>query len=116
MFDAGNVDPYVILNCRTQEQRSSIASGFLVESSWICKFMLYEWHVFYSVSGDDVIDLCFWNLLMVDAGGGSEPEWNETFVFTISDASTELFLKIMDKDTFSADDFLGEATLAALHS
>ncbi|KAM5555160.1 hypothetical protein ABKV19_023184 [Rosa sericea] len=45
-------------------------------------------------------------------GQGSEPEWNETFQFTVSsDDVTELNLKIMDKDTFSADDFVGEATI-----
>ncbi|KAH9732113.1 Elicitor-responsive protein 3 [Citrus sinensis] len=50
----GSVDPYVVLTCRTQEQKSSIGSG-------------------------DV---------------------------------TELTLKIMDKDTFSNDDYLGEATIS----
>ncbi|KAK9910560.1 hypothetical protein M0R45_034516 [Rubus argutus] len=45
-------------------------------------------------------------------GKGSEPEWNETFVFTVtSDDVTELNLKIMDKDTFSSDDFVGEANI-----
>lgn len=39
---------------------------------------------------------------------GEEPQWNETFIFTISEGTTELNLKIMDKDTFTADDFLGE--------
>nr|KAH9732116.1 Elicitor-responsive protein 3 [Citrus sinensis]KAH9788012.1 Elicitor-responsive protein 3 [Citrus sinensis] len=63
----GSVDPYVVLTCRTQEQKSSI-------------------------------------------GSGSGPEWNETFVFTITGDVTELTLKIMDKDTFSNDDYLGEAT------
>ncbi|KAH9732114.1 Elicitor-responsive protein 3 [Citrus sinensis] len=53
-FLAGSVDPYVVLTCRTQEQKSSIGSG-------------------------DV---------------------------------TELTLKIMDKDTFSNDDYLGEATIS----
>lgn len=44
------------------------------------------------------------------AGKGSEPEWNENFVFTISDGVTDLKLKIMDSDVGSADDFVGEAT------
>ncbi|KAI4311741.1 hypothetical protein MLD38_036615 [Melastoma candidum] len=65
-----NIDPYVLLTCRTQEQKSSVASG-----------------------------------------QGTEPEWNETFVFTISGEATKLTLKIMDKDTFSSDDFLGEAKI-----
>ncbi|KAM1286561.1 hypothetical protein ACFX2J_000602 [Malus domestica] len=48
----------------------------------------------------------------VVSGQGSEPEWNETFSFTVSDDVDELRLKIMDKDTFSSDDFIGEATVA----
>ncbi|KAK4344906.1 hypothetical protein RND71_035082 [Anisodus tanguticus] len=47
----------------------------------------------------------------VASGEGSEPEWNETFVFTISHDVEEITLKIMDKDTFSSDDFVGEATI-----
>ncbi|XP_077239734.1 elicitor-responsive protein 3-like [Tasmannia lanceolata] len=66
-----NMDPYVILIWRTQEQKSSVASG-----------------------------------------KGSEPEWNETFVFTVSDSTSELTLKIMDSDFGSEDDFVGEATLS----
>lgn len=65
-----NMDPYVILTCRTQEQKSSIASG-----------------------------------------KGTEPEWNENFVFTISDRVSELTIKIMDSDSGSDDDFVGEATI-----
>ncbi|KAJ7944886.1 elicitor-responsive protein 3 [Quillaja saponaria] len=65
-----NMDPYVILTCRTQDQKSSVASG-----------------------------------------KGSDPEWNETFLFTISDFVSELTLKIMDSDAGSADDFVGEATI-----
>lgn len=47
---------------------------------------------------------------MVSAGQGSTPEWNETFVFSVTGDVSEITLKIMEKDTFSADDFLGEAT------
>ncbi|GMH31355.1 hypothetical protein Nepgr_033198 [Nepenthes gracilis] len=65
-----NMDPYVILTCRTQEQKSSVASG-----------------------------------------NGSEPEWNETFIFSISGSVSELIVKIMDKDTFSSDDFVGKANI-----
>ncbi|KAJ4956623.1 hypothetical protein NE237_013406 [Protea cynaroides] len=64
------MDPYVVLICRTQEQKSSVASG-----------------------------------------QGSEPEWNETFVFTISDGVSELKLKLMDSDCGTQDDFVGEATI-----
>ncbi|XP_021817070.1 elicitor-responsive protein 3-like [Prunus avium] len=48
----------------------------------------------------------------VVSGQGSAPEWNETFVFTVSDDVSELHLKIMEKDNFSADDFVGEATIS----
>ncbi|KAM1230513.1 hypothetical protein ACFX2I_040653 [Malus domestica] len=47
----------------------------------------------------------------VASGQGSVPEWNETFLFTVSDDVSELHLKIMEKDNFSADDFVGEATI-----
>ncbi|CAN1186375.1 16 kDa phloem protein 2 [Linum perenne] len=67
------MDPYVVLTCRTHEQKSSVASGF--------------------------------------PGKGSEPEWNENFVFTISEGSIELCLKIMDSDAGTADDLVGEATI-----
>ncbi|KAG2660155.1 elicitor-responsive protein 3-like [Panicum virgatum] len=65
-----NMDPYAILKCRSQEQRSSIA-----------------------------------------AGKGTNPEWNENFVFTVSDRTTDLIIKLMDSDTGTADDFVGEATI-----
>ncbi|ESR53820.1 hypothetical protein CICLE_v10024188mg [Citrus x clementina] len=69
-----NMDPYVVLSCRTQEKRSSVASG-----------------------------------------QGTTPNWNENFVFTISEGTTALKLKIMDSDTVSQDDFVGEAIIP-LHS
>lgn len=47
---------------------------------------------------------------MIRAGKGTQPEWNESFVFTISDGASELTLKIMDSDTGTADDIVGEAT------
>ncbi|XP_057805732.1 elicitor-responsive protein 3 [Salvia miltiorrhiza] len=42
---------------------------------------------------------------------GSCSEWNESFLFSISSDVTELKIKLMDKDTFTADDFVGEATI-----
>ncbi|XP_052209348.1 elicitor-responsive protein 3-like [Diospyros lotus] len=65
-----NMDPYVILTCRTQEQKSSVASG-----------------------------------------QGCEPEWNEIFLFTLSDGTSELSIKIMDSDGGSEDDFVGKAII-----
>eukprot|EP00262_Sarcandra_glabra_P002947 TRINITY_DN13370_c0_g1_i1.p1 TRINITY_DN13370_c0_g1~~TRINITY_DN13370_c0_g1_i1.p1 ORF type:complete len:150 (-),score=33.98 TRINITY_DN13370_c0_g1_i1:345-794(-) len=65
-----NMDPYVTLTCRTQEQKSSVASG-----------------------------------------KGADPEWNETFLFSVSDGVSELAIKIMDKDCGTEDDFVGEAII-----
>jgi hypothetical protein len=48
------------------------------------------------------------------AGKGSNPEWNESFVFTVSDRASELVIKLMDSDSGTADDFVGEATYALL--
>ncbi|KAH6767425.1 Calcium-dependent lipid-binding family protein [Perilla frutescens var. hirtella] len=47
----------------------------------------------------------------IASGKGSCPEWNESFLFSISNDHTELKIKLMDKDTFTADDFIGEATI-----
>ncbi|KAL1360311.1 hypothetical protein HN51_005675 [Arachis hypogaea] len=51
------------------------------------------------------------NRSSVARGGGSNPRWNESFLFTVSDNVAELNLRIMDKDTFTRDDFLGEARI-----
>jgi len=49
----------------------------------------------------------------IDAEGGRNPEWNEKFVFRVeypgSGDQYKLNLVIMDKDVFSADDFVGQA-------
>ncbi|CAH8357618.1 unnamed protein product [Eruca vesicaria subsp. sativa] len=65
-----NMDPYVLLTCRTQEQKSNVASG-----------------------------------------QGTTPEWNETFIFNVSEGTTELKAKIFDTDVGTEDDPLGEATI-----
>ncbi|KAA3475882.1 elicitor-responsive protein 3-like [Gossypium australe] len=70
LYQERNMDPYVLLTCRTQEQKSSVASG-----------------------------------------KGSEPEWNEDFIFNIFEGASELALKIMDSDTGSQDDFVGEVAI-----
>jgi Ca2+-dependent lipid-binding protein len=48
------------------------------------------------------------NLTLAHSGAGSDPEWNETFIFTVSDDTPQLSLKIMDSDVTN-DDFVGEA-------
>ncbi|KAF5206053.1 Elicitor-responsive protein [Thalictrum thalictroides] len=44
---------------------------------------------------------------------GSNPVWNDEFSFwvqyPVEDEDYTICLKIMDKDTFTSDDFLGEA-------
>ncbi|KAI5647284.1 hypothetical protein M9H77_33289 [Catharanthus roseus] len=47
----------------------------------------------------------------VASGKGSDPEWNETFLFTVSEGVSELKIKIMDSDNLNEDDFVGEATI-----
>jgi len=42
---------------------------------------------------------------------GTTPEWNETFIFTVSEGTTELKAKIFDKDVGTEDDAVGEATI-----
>uniref|UniRef100_A0A7N0UST7 C2 domain-containing protein n=1 Tax=Kalanchoe fedtschenkoi TaxID=63787 RepID=A0A7N0UST7_KALFE len=70
----GGMDPYVLIQYRSQEHKSSVARE-----------------------------------------DGENPVWNEEFSFRIeypgADDEYKLRLKIMDKDTFSADDFVGEATI-----
>ncbi|CAI8607200.1 unnamed protein product [Vicia faba] len=47
----------------------------------------------------------------VQEGAGSNPQWNETFLFTVSDSASQLNLRVMEKDKFSNDDNLGEVTI-----
>lgn len=50
----------------------------------------------------------------MNAGQGKAPVWNEKFTFRAEyrggDDQYKLILKIMDHDTFSSDDYLGQAT------
>ncbi|XP_071709464.1 16 kDa phloem protein 1-like [Rutidosis leptorrhynchoides] len=51
----------------------------------------------------------------VAKGQGSNPKWNEKFSFRVefpgADEQPKLVLKIMDHDTFSADDYIGQTTI-----
>ncbi|EPS63491.1 hypothetical protein M569_11295, partial [Genlisea aurea] len=51
------------------------------------------------------------NVVSVHSSQGSKPEWNETHLFNISGRENELRIRIMDKDTLTADDFLGEVLI-----
>ncbi|KAL4576275.1 hypothetical protein LXL04_012367 [Taraxacum kok-saghyz] len=69
-----NMDPYVLIQYKSQEHKSTIAKG-----------------------------------------QGSKPSWNENFKFRVEfpggDEQPKLVLKIMDHDTFSADDYIGQTTI-----
>ncbi|KAL5718419.1 c-5 sterol desaturase [Ranunculus cassubicifolius] len=47
----------------------------------------------------------------VASGKGSDPEWNETFVFNINGSDSTLDIKLYDSDSGSGDDFVGEASI-----
>ncbi|KAI3721190.1 hypothetical protein L2E82_32196 [Cichorium intybus] len=68
------IDPYVLIQYRSQEHKSLIAKG-----------------------------------------RGSNPRWNQKFTFRVeypgADDQPKLLLKIMDHDTFSSDDYLGQTTI-----
>ncbi|KAK1421289.1 hypothetical protein QVD17_23495 [Tagetes erecta] len=68
------IDPYVVIQYRSQEHKSSIARG-----------------------------------------QGKNPKWNEKFTFRVeypgADNQPTLVLKIMDHDTFTSDDYLGQTTI-----
>ncbi|KAL9676143.1 hypothetical protein QQ045_004356 [Rhodiola kirilowii] len=71
----GKGDPYVVVQYRGQERRSSVAKG-----------------------------------------AGEEATWNERFTFRAEYPGSghghyKLSFRIMDKDTFSSDDFLGESSI-----
>ncbi|KAM3352473.1 hypothetical protein ACQJBY_023992 [Aegilops geniculata] len=70
----GKVDPYVVVQYRSQERKSTTARD-----------------------------------------AGRNPSWNEVFRFQINSSAAnvqeKLFLRIMDHDNLSSDDFLGQATI-----
>ena len=52
----------------------------------------------------------------IGAGQGRNPSWNQTFKFQVQNAGAAdhhqtLVLRIMDEDTFTSADFVGQATL-----
>ncbi|XP_059458049.1 16 kDa phloem protein 1 [Corylus avellana] len=68
------MDPYVLIQYKSQERKSSVARG-----------------------------------------QGGSPAWNEKFTFRVEYPGEgdqyKLILKIFDKDTFSVDDYIGQATI-----
>jgi len=102
LLAAGKIDPYVIVQYRSQECKSSVARGQLLLQ--ISFFFLLNFPPFQSM---------LMNRERI-ADQGRNPCWNEVFKFQInssaSSAQHKLILRIMDHDHFSSDDFLGEAT------
>lgn len=114
------MDPFVILTCRTQEQKSSVANGTCRSTFFYHSFTripISSWSVYLLLLEGTSLDICSdaednsmpISLSIFFSGAGSEPEWNETFIFTVSDETPQLHLKIMDSD-LTNDDFVGEAT------
>jgi len=97
---AASIDPYVILTYRTQEHKSTVQKGASLANLTQHLLIYVPFYVWWL----ELISV----LWIPDSG--SKPQWNENFLFTVSDSTSELNLKIMDKDNFTQDDFLGEAT------
>ncbi|XP_073021187.1 16 kDa phloem protein 1-like [Primulina eburnea] len=86
----GKIDPYVLIQYKNQEQKSQTGGGK------VSKFQTYH--------------------CMCLRGQGSDPVWNEKFKFRVEypikgDEHHKLILKIMDKNTFTQDDFVGQTTI-----
>ncbi|CAN6711162.1 unnamed protein product [Malus baccata var. baccata] len=72
------------------------------------KDFLYE-HTFPKTKENKDTQMTSTHLFQYYHWKGCDLEWNESFLFTVTDDVFELRLKIMDKDTFTKDDFVGEA-------
>ncbi|CAL4960524.1 unnamed protein product [Urochloa decumbens] len=94
----GKIDPYVIVQYRSQERKSSVAR---------------ERNNQPPLTWTDGLMIGTANCIIADQG--RNPCWNEVFKFQInssaSSAQHKLVLRILDHDHFSSDDFLGEATI-----
>ncbi|KAL8551985.1 hypothetical protein ACS0TY_000876 [Phlomoides rotata] len=92
----GKVDPYILIQYKDQEQKSTTGRRKNLKSRLQCCVCLL-------------------------GQGGRKPEWNEKFKFMVeypppqSDTKDEpqqkLLLKIMDHDSFTNDDYIGQATI-----
>ncbi|KAK6145357.1 hypothetical protein DH2020_022177 [Rehmannia glutinosa] len=89
----GKIDPYVMIQYRNQKYTSKTARDIILTSSSI-----------------DCV---------VKVGQGSRPVWNEEFKFRVEypttpardDQNYKVFLQIMDRDSFTQDDYLGQTTI-----
>ncbi|KAK4783248.1 hypothetical protein SAY86_007622 [Trapa natans] len=104
MVMPGKIDPYVVIKYKNQERKSSVARGMhQIKSIESCLVS--------SLPGSK--SFMFFNMPLAEQGGS--PSWNEKFTFRAeypgNSHQCKLTLTLMDKDTFSADDFLGEVTI-----
>ncbi|KAJ0928401.1 putative C2 domain-containing protein [Helianthus annuus] len=92
------MDPYVIITYRTQEKKSTVASGAYLLSI-VCHLYIFLEKKY----------ICL--MLNICVGKGTTPEWKETFLFDVtSNDATDLKIKIMDSDGgVGADDLVGHA-------
>ncbi|KAL3838413.1 hypothetical protein ACJIZ3_023004 [Penstemon smallii] len=90
----GKVDPYVVLEYKSQQQKSSTGRGKASRRSHM------KW-------------------CMCLRGQGTSPVWNEKFKFKVEYPAAgageqeqyKLLLKVVDHDNFTNDDCLGQATI-----
>lgn len=78
-------------------------NNFLMNQKRLSMMLIRPWH-----------KITFAKYSKNGVGQGSNPVWKEKFLFNVeypgSGEGYKLALKIMDKDTFSADDYIGQAT------
>lgn len=72
---------------------------------------IYIWYAAFLVAASSIEIMRHAN---IGVGQGGSPVWNEKITFRVEYPGQgdqyKLILNIMDKDTFSADDFIGQAT------
>ncbi|RZS11770.1 hypothetical protein BHM03_00043167, partial [Ensete ventricosum] len=89
LISTGKIDPYVVIQYRDQERQSRIARS-KHHSPKLSRILLYQ---------------------------GRNPIWNQTLKFPVYSSGInnhiqhKLTLRIMDYDTITADDFVGQATI-----
>ncbi|VAH66253.1 unnamed protein product [Triticum turgidum subsp. durum] len=109
----GKIDPYVVVQYRSQERKSSTARG---QSLLPFHTALFSWFLFLvSTLLHESIFLLNETVAFCNADAGRNPSWNEVLRFQINSSAAnvqdKLVLRIMDHDNFSSDDFLGQATI-----
>ncbi|XP_011077215.1 elicitor-responsive protein 1 [Sesamum indicum] len=86
----GKMDPYVVIQYKNQEQKTTTGRRQTSKSFMQCCLCL--------------------------RGQGGRPVWNEKYKFSVEykagdEEQHKLLLKLMDRDHFTDDDYLGQATI-----